>query len=88
MQSKNKPKPTTAESRHIKRLAEMDCVVCGQAGPSDVHEFEQGAWFASVPLCFPCHRGPDGWHGTRQRWTSRKMDMVKAINSAVEGVCT
>lgn len=79
MQSKNKPRPTAVEARHIDRLAELDCVVCDTQGV-EIHEFEQGQWFTSVPLCPACHRGPDGWHGTRQRWTLRKMDMLKAIN--------
>lgn len=82
MQSKNKKPPTASERKWIERLAEQTCVVC-DFEPVEIHEFEQGAWFASVPLCVPCHRGPDGWHGTRQRWTLRKMDMVKAINKAV-----
>lgn len=82
MQSKNKKPPTASERSYIERLAEQSCVVC-DFGPVEIHEFEQGAWFASVPLCVPCHRGPDGWHGTRQRWTLRKMDMLKAINKAV-----
>lgn len=28
----------------------------------------------------PCHRGPQGWHGTRERWTLRRMDPMKAID--------
>lgn len=79
MQSKNKPRPTAVEARHIERLAELDCVVC-DTDDVEIHEFEQGQWFTAVPLCPACHRGPDGWHGTRQRWTLRKMDMLKAIN--------
>lgn len=61
-------------------LAEMDCVICGAPGPSEVHEPEQGLWFVSMPLCASCHRGSDGWHGTRLRWRLRKMDELKAIN--------
>lgn len=80
MQSKNKAKPTPDERQHIARVAELDCVVCGAAGPSEVHEPQQGLWFVSMPLCPACHRGPQGWHGTRQRWLLRKMDELKAIN--------
>ena len=39
----------------------------------EVHEPEQGLWFASMPLCTACHRGPEGWHGTRLRWKLRKV---------------
>lgn len=79
MQSKNKPRPTAVEARHIERLSELSCVVC-KADGVEIHEFEQGQWFTAVPLCPACHRGPQGWHGTRQRWTLARMDMLKAIN--------
>ena len=82
MQSKGKPAQTVSERTYVSKLAEQPCVVCGAEGV-EIHEFEQGAWHAAVPLCPPCHRGPQGWHGSRQRWTLRKMDMVKAINTAV-----
>lgn len=80
MQSKGKRAPTVAERHHIARVAQMDCVVCGAPGPSEVHEPAQGMWFISMPLCAACHRGHDGWHGTRMRWSLRKMDELRAIN--------
>lgn len=80
MHSKNKKPPTAAESEHIARVAALPCVVCGTPGPSEVHEPEQGLWLVSMPLCVACHRGPEGWHGTRLRWRLRKMDELKAIN--------
>lgn len=84
MKSKNKPAQTKAESDWAGRIAERDCVVCDAPGPSEVHEPEQGLWFASMPLCFECHRGKNGWHGTRLRWSLRKMTELKAINQTVE----
>ncbi|MFA5386782.1 MAG: hypothetical protein WC322_00085 [Candidatus Paceibacterota bacterium] len=83
MRSKNKPAQTALEKRWVSLLAQQPCVVCGAYGV-EIHEFEQGAWFSSTPLCPACHRGPDGWHGTRQRWTLRRVDMVRAINLAVQ----
>lgn len=80
MRSKNKAAPTAAERRHIERLAQQSCVVCDTPGPSEVHEPEQGLWFASMPLCAACHRGPDGWHGTRRRWTLRRINELQAID--------
>jgi hypothetical protein len=41
-------------------------------------------WFISIPLCGPCHRGPDGWHGTRLRWSLNKMAELKAINATLK----
>jgi len=84
MQSPNKPAPTAAERRHIAKLKELPCVICGADGPIEVHEPEQGLWFASLPLCSICHRDPKyGWHGQRFNWKARKMDELDAINATV-----
>lgn len=85
MRSKNKPAQTAAERRYVALLAEQPCVVCG-ASPVEIHEFEQGKWFASVPLCARHHRHEvDGWHGQRRGWVLARVDMLEAINRAVEG---
>lgn len=86
MKSKNKPRQKAAESEHADALANMDCVVCDAPGPSEVHEPEQGLWFASMPLCFPCHRGPEGWHGNRLRWKLRRINELQAINKTIQRV--
>lgn len=83
MRSKNKPTQTKAESAYAAMVAELPCVVCDAPAPSQVHEPEQGYWFISLPLCAACHTGPQGWHGTRLRWSLRKMDELKAINKTV-----
>ena len=83
MRSKSKPAQTKGERLHVARVAQLDCVVCGAVGPSVVHEPEQGMWWLAVPLCPACHGGPgfpEGWHGTRLRWSLRKMTELKAIN--------
>ena len=80
MKSKNKPAQTVAECRHAARVAMLPCVVCGAPGPSAVHEPEQGFWFIGLPLCWECHQGKEGWHGTRYRWSRYKMTELKAIN--------
>ncbi|WP_342617206.1 hypothetical protein [Rhodoferax sp. GW822-FHT02A01] len=83
MRSKNKPAQTKAEAAHAASVAEQPCAVCDAPAPSEVHEPEQGLWFASIALCYACHRGPEGWHGTRLRWSLRKMTELKAINKTV-----
>ena len=85
MQSKNKPRQTASEKRHVSRLAELPCVVCGAHGV-EIHEFEQGAWFASVPVCPDCHRGPDGWHGDRQLLKARKTDDLALVAQTIEAL--
>lgn len=83
MHSKNKPHMTASERAHTARVAALSCAVCDEPGPSEVHEPEQGMWFIAIPLCPECHRGPLGWHGTRIRWTLRKMTELKAINETL-----
>lgn len=80
MNSKNKKPMNAAERAHVARVAALPCVVCDEPGPSEVHEPEQGLWFISLPLCPACHRGPQGWHGTRQRWTLRRISELQAID--------
>lgn len=80
MQSKNKKAPTASERIRIARVAALSCVVCQAPGPSEVHEPEQGLWHIAMPLCAECHRGPQGWHGTRLRWTLRRCSELQAIN--------
>jgi hypothetical protein len=83
MRSKNKPAPTAAERAHIEQVAGLPCVVCDAPPPSEVHEPEQGLWFASIAVCPACHRGPEGWHGTRLRWKLRKVTELGAINETL-----
>lgn len=83
MRSKNKPAQTSGERAHASRVAALNCIVCDAESPSQVHEPEQGMWWISMPLCQPCHTGDQGWHGRRLRWTSRKMNELKAINMTI-----
>lgn len=83
MRSKNKPSMTAAEREHVNMVAQLPCVVCDSNEPVEVHEPEQGLWFASMPLCPACHRGPEGWHGTRLRWKLRRINELQAINKTI-----
>ncbi len=86
MRSKNKPAQTAQEKRHVFKLAALPCVVCGTYAGSEIHEPKQGYWYIAIPLCPDCHRGPDGWHGTRLRWKLRKYDELRAINETLRQV--
>jgi hypothetical protein len=83
--SVNKPAQTAEEAAYVAIVATLPCVVCGSQ-PVEVHEWSQGDWWTAVPLCFEDHRGRDGWHGTRTRWTLRKVTMLSAIASTVRSV--
>ena len=81
MQSKNKKPMTAAERDHVTRVKELDCVVCGESGPSDAHEIEQGLWYLACALCKDCHQGSfNGIHGQKRAWIVAKMDELKAAN--------
>lgn len=84
MQSKNKPSMTAAERRHVSAVKSLNCVICDAPGPTEAHEPEQGAWFTAIAVCPECHRGKDGWHGTRARWKNARMSEIQAINTTLE----
>ena len=83
MQGKNKKTMTAAERVHVGQVKKLDCVICGEPGPVDAHEPEQGMWWLSVGLCRACHTGSQGWHGNRDRWKNHKMTELKAINKTL-----
>lgn len=62
MWSKNKARPTAAESEHIAAVKSVACVCCDAIG-CEAHEIVQGLWYLSIALCPDCHRGPRGIHG-------------------------
>lgn len=87
MQSRKKPAPTATERKHIERIAQMPCAVCGCDGPSEVHEPEQGKWFLSIPLCIVCHRDNKyGLHGQRMNWKALKLSEMGALNETLRKV--
>ena len=72
------------ERRHLAAVKEMPCGVCGASGPSDAHHIEQGQQFLCIPLCYDCHRGTNGIHGTKALWRVRKLDELKVLNDTIE----
>jgi hypothetical protein len=87
MHSKNKPRQTEAERAHVDRVKAMACAVCGQSGPSEAHEIEQGLWFCSVPLCADCHRGTlNGIHGRKTMWRVMKKTELCCLNDTIAGL--
>jgi hypothetical protein len=75
---------TQRERRHLAAVKEMPCGVCGASGPSDAHHIEQGQQFLCIPLCYDCHRGTNGIHGTKALWRVRKLDELKVLNDTIE----
>lgn len=69
---------TASERRHMGRVAQLTCGLCGAVGV-EVHHIREGQGgaqrasdFLTVPLCPSCHRGPKGVHGDRSMLKIRK----------------
>lgn len=73
-----------AERRHLARVKELPCSLCNADGPSEAHHIEQGLQYTCIALCPDCHRGPQGWHGTKVLWRIRKMNELDALNVTLE----
>lgn len=77
-------KLTTTERRHLARVKELPCSVCGKSGPSEAHHIVQGLQYTCVALCEDCHRGPFmGLHGQKRAWAIHKMTEMDALNETL-----
>lgn len=72
--------------------AEQGCIVCNGVF-AHVHHVMEGRTpgrrsgdFCTVPLCFECHEGTHGIHGTRQRWSLHKTSELAALNDTLEAL--
>lgn len=77
-------KLTPSERRHLQKVKSLPCGVCGAAGPSDAHHIEQHKQYLCIPLCYDCHRGYNGIHGTKALWRVRKLSELDVLNETVK----
>ena len=78
---------TDAERKHVGRVKELPCSVCGQEGPSDAHHIKQHRQYTTVALCKSCHQGSKmGWHGEKSAWRIAKMDEIDALNQTLKNL--
>jgi len=78
-----------AERKHVGRVKELPCSVCGQEGPSDAHHIKQHRQYTVVALCKSCHQGSImGWHGQKRAWAIAKMDELDALNQTLKNLNT
>ncbi|MEY2875250.1 MAG: hypothetical protein RLZZ373_2621 [Pseudomonadota bacterium] len=61
----------------------LACSLCDAPGPTEAHHIQQGDHFTTVALCHECHRGHNGWHGTKAFWRVRKMDELAALSLTI-----
>ena len=79
-------KPTKTESKHLARIKEMNCGLCGADGPSDAHHIEQHKQYLCIPLCRDCHMGYNGLHGTKAYWKIKKMSELDVLNETIRNL--
>ena len=84
---------TAAQRKHLGRVAELACVVCGAHGVH-VHHVREGQGMAqrasdwlTVPLCPACHTGPRGIHGDKSNMRQRKLDEMDLLALTIEALC-
>ena len=75
---------TPKEREHLARVKSMPCSLCDAPGPSEAHHTKQGQQYTCIALCTECHRGGNGWHGTRAYWRIKKMDELTALNTTIK----
>lgn len=83
---------TKAEKRHMDRVAQLPCVVCGAHGVH-VHHVREGQGMSqrasnwlTVPLCPDCHTGPSGIHGNKALMRIQKFDEMDLLAMTIEAL--
>jgi hypothetical protein len=80
-------KPTERERRHMAKVKELPCSVCGLPGPSEAHHIKQSNAYTCLALCESCHRSPvNGLHGQRRMWAVNKMEELDALAVTIENL--
>lgn len=91
-------KPSKAAGKaHMARVAGLPCVLCG-SHPVEVHHCISGRYgqrkasdFDTIPLCYPCHRGPEGIHANKAAWEERNgldTDFLPVVADMLAGQLT
>lgn len=83
MRTKNAKRITDKESDHLRSVKELPCSVCDAEGPSEAHHMSQGNHWTAIALCVDCHRGHNGWHGTKAFWKIRKLTELDALAATI-----
>lgn len=57
---------------YMGQVKALPCCVCGAAPPSEAHHCRSDGMarddLKTIPLCIPCHRGPNGYHLSKRTW--------------------
>ena len=84
---------SAAEKRHLERIANLPCVVCG-VHPVEVHHILEGRTpgrkspdFTAIPVCPDCHRGTqNGIHGRRAMWDVMRKTELACLAETIESL--
>ena len=76
-------KLNTREREHLARVKDLPCSVCDAHSPSEAHHMKQHRQYTCIALCYECHRGYNGIHGTKAFWRIRKMDELDALDVTI-----
>ena len=81
-----------AEKRHLGRVAQLPCCLCGADGV-EVHHARTGEAagagqrapdFLTLPVCPSCHRGSKGLHGDKSMLRIRKKSEIALVAETLE----
>lgn len=83
---------SAASKRHLARVHEIPCVVCG-AIPVEAHHAREGQGMAQrgsdwlvAALCPDCHRGSRGLHGDKSMMRIHKFDELDLVAMTLERI--
>jgi hypothetical protein len=64
----------TGGTEHMLAVKGLPCICCGHPPPSEAHHVKdegKRSNFRVIPLCQPCHTGPNGYHKAKKQWRAR-----------------
>lgn len=84
---------SAAGKRHMGRVAELPCCICG-AQPVELHHILEGRTpgrrspdWTVIPTCPDCHRGAiNGIHGQRRMWDVTKKTELQCLADTLEAI--
>lgn len=85
---------SAASKRHMGRVAELPCCLCGSI-PAEVHHARTGEaagaaqrasdWL-TIPVCPDCHRGSCGIHGNKAMLNITKKTELSLVAETLEAL--
>ncbi len=83
---------SAAGKRHLARVHEIPCVICGDM-PVEAHHAREGQGmsqkghdFLTAALCAECHRGPLGIHGDKSLMRIQKLDELDLVAMTLDRI--